>query len=202
VEKPTSLGSLIMDAAFIVIWTVLVPGLTAAVMAFLFVWALGASIGVNDGANRIPMLLMRLCPLGGLLLLVEGFFLFGYLRHSRRIGRDLALPRASRHVNRLRPSWPPRGTVVDNARRVPIPPMTLFGYSKLMELIFEIRDAEEGGFYARALGHGIFTEADSWDELRANVLEAVSLHFEGAATRPRLVQMHYVKDELIPVEAA
>ena len=71
-----------------------------------------------------------------------------------------------------------------------------------MELIFEIRDAEEGGFYARALGHGIFTEADSWDELRANVLDAVSLHFEGATIRPRLVQMHYVKDELIPVEAA
>ena len=70
------------------------------------------------------------------------------------------------------------------------------------ELIFEIRDAEEGGFYARALGHGIFTEADSWDELRANVLEAVSLHFEDATNRPRLVQMHYVKDELIPLEAA
>jgi len=71
-----------------------------------------------------------------------------------------------------------------------------------MELIFEIRDAEEGGFYARALGHGIFTEADSWDELRANLLEAVSLHFEDATKRPRLVQMHYVKDELIPLEAA
>jgi predicted RNase H-like HicB family nuclease len=71
-----------------------------------------------------------------------------------------------------------------------------------MELIFEIRDAEEGGFYARALGHGIFTEADSWDELRANLIEAVSLHFEEATNRPRLVQMHYVKDELIPLEAA
>jgi hypothetical protein len=71
-----------------------------------------------------------------------------------------------------------------------------------MELIFEIRDAEEGGFFARALGHGIFTEADNWDELRANVIEAVSLHFEDSETRPRLVQMHYVKDELIPLEAA
>ena len=71
-----------------------------------------------------------------------------------------------------------------------------------MELIFEIRDAEEGGFYARALGQGIFTEADSWDELRANVIEAVSLHFEDATNRPRLVRMHYVKDELIPLEAA
>jgi predicted RNase H-like HicB family nuclease len=71
-----------------------------------------------------------------------------------------------------------------------------------MELIFEIRDAEEGGYYARALGHAIFTEADTWDELRANVLEAASLHFEDAEERPRLVQMHYVKDELLPFEAA
>ena len=52
------------------------------------------------------------------------------------------------------------------------------------------------------LGHGTFTEGQDWDELRVNVLEAVSLHFEGAGTRPRLVQLHYVRDELIPVEAA
>lgn len=71
-----------------------------------------------------------------------------------------------------------------------------------MELIFEIRDAEEGGFYARALGQSIFTQGETWDELRGNVLEAVSLHFEDAIARPRLVQMHYVKDELIPLEAA
>jgi hypothetical protein len=71
-----------------------------------------------------------------------------------------------------------------------------------MELIFEVRDAEEGGFHARALGCSIFTEAESWEELRAAVLEAVSLHFEDALTRPRLLQMHYVRDELIPVEAA
>lgn len=31
------------------------------------------------------------------------------------------------------------------------------GYSMDMELIFEVRDAEEGGYYARALGHAIFT---------------------------------------------
>lgn len=71
-----------------------------------------------------------------------------------------------------------------------------------MELIFEIRDAEDGGFCARALGHSIFTEADTWDELRANVLEATSLHFEDSPARPQLVQLHYVKDELIPLEAA
>jgi hypothetical protein len=71
-----------------------------------------------------------------------------------------------------------------------------------MELIFEIRDAEEGGYCARALGAAIFTEAETWADLRENVLEAVSVHFEDSATRPRIVQLHYVKDELIPVEAA
>lgn len=47
------------------------------------------------------------------------------------------------------------------------------GYLNSMELIFEIRDAEEGGYNARALGKAIFTQGDTWDELRAYVLEAV-----------------------------
>jgi len=80
-------------------------------------------------------------------------------------------------------------------------PSTL-GYSIGMELIFEIRDAEEGGYYARALGHALFTEGETWEELRQNVLEAVSVHFDDSAVKPRIVQLHYVKDELIPVEAA
>lgn len=71
-----------------------------------------------------------------------------------------------------------------------------------MELIFEVRDAEEGGYFAHALGYSIFTEADTWEDLRSNVLEATSLHFEDSPVHPRLVQLHYVKDELIPVEAA
>lgn len=71
-----------------------------------------------------------------------------------------------------------------------------------MELVFEIRDAEEGGFYASALGHAIFTEAETWEELRRNVLEATSLHFEDEPSRPSFVQLHYVKDEMLPLEAA
>jgi hypothetical protein len=68
-----------------------------------------------------------------------------------------------------------------------------------IELIFEVRDAEEGGYTARGLGYAIFTEAETWDALRANVLEATSLHFADEAAQPRLVQLHYVKDELVPV---
>ena len=71
-----------------------------------------------------------------------------------------------------------------------------------MELIFEVREAEEGGYVARALGYSIFTEAETWDELRENVREAASLHFEDEAVRPKLIQLHFIKDELIPLEAA
>jgi hypothetical protein len=71
-----------------------------------------------------------------------------------------------------------------------------------MELIFEVRDADEGEYCARALGDAIFTEGDTWEELRANVLEATALHFEDGPAPPRFVQLHYVKDELIPVQAA
>jgi hypothetical protein len=55
-----------------------------------------------------------------------------------------------------------------------------------MELVFEARDAEEGGYQARALGHSLLTEADTCEELRANMLEATSLHFDEEWMRPRL----------------
>ena len=65
-----------------------------------------------------------------------------------------------------------------------------------MEPIFEIRDAEEGGYCAHALGHTVFAEDETWEELRGNILETVSLHFEDAKVRPLMVQLHYLKDEL------
>ena len=66
-----------------------------------------------------------------------------------------------------------------------------------MELIFEVREAEEGGFVAWALGQAIFTEAETWTELRDNVLEVTSLQFEDAETKPRLIQLHSVHPLLI-----
>jgi hypothetical protein len=37
-----------------------------------------------------------------------------------------------------------------------------------MELIFEIRDGEQGRYCARAFDYAIFTEAETWDELAAS----------------------------------
>jgi predicted RNase H-like HicB family nuclease len=54
------------------------------------------------------------------------------------------------------------------------------------EIIFLIEDAAEGGFTARALGESIFTEADTIDDLRQNIREAVECHFE-AGTGPTII---------------
>jgi hypothetical protein len=46
------------------------------------------------------------------------------------------------------------------------------------EIIFEVREDEtDGGLVARALGHSIVTQADTWDELRANVHDAIRCLF-------------------------
>jgi hypothetical protein len=54
------------------------------------------------------------------------------------------------------------------------------------EIIFLIEGASEGGFTARALGESIFTAADTRDELRLNIREAVDCHFENGQG-PKLV---------------
>lgn len=66
----------------------------------------------------------------------------------------------------------------------------------MSEIIFLIVDSPEGGFCARALGESIFTEAESLDELRRNIREAVDCHFEDDK-RPRVIRLHFVRDEVL-----
>ena len=66
----------------------------------------------------------------------------------------------------------------------------------MSEIVFRVEDAAEGGVVARALGHSIFTEADSYAELRTRVREAVQLHFD-EEERPAVIRLHYVKDEVL-----
>jgi hypothetical protein len=55
------------------------------------------------------------------------------------------------------------------------------------EIIFSVQESPEGGYEARALGYSIFTEADSLDELKAMVRDAVSCHFD-AANKPTVIR--------------
>ena len=65
------------------------------------------------------------------------------------------------------------------------------------EIIFEIREDEtEGGFVARALGHSIVTQADTWEDLRTNVRDAIRCHFEEGQAPP-VIRLHRVFDEVL-----
>ena len=67
-----------------------------------------------------------------------------------------------------------------------------------VEIIFEVTEAPEGGFDARALGHSIFTQGEDWADLKAMVTDAVRCHF-GDGDEQRVVRLHFVKDEAIAV---
>lgn len=64
------------------------------------------------------------------------------------------------------------------------------------EIIFAVEESPEGGYEARALGHSIFTHADSMDELRVMVRDAVRCHFEEGSI-PSVIRLHFVHDEVI-----
>jgi len=46
------------------------------------------------------------------------------------------------------------------------------------EIIFEVTEAVEGGYDAKALGHSIFTQGEDWEDLKAMVKDAVRCHFD------------------------
>ena len=56
------------------------------------------------------------------------------------------------------------------------------------EIIFLVEDAPEGGYTAQALGSSIFTEADTWEELKQAVRDAVQCHFD-EGEQPGVIRM-------------
>ena len=68
----------------------------------------------------------------------------------------------------------------------------------MSEIIFIVEDAPEGGFIARALGESIFTEADNFAQLHERTRDAVLCHFD-ADSAPKLIRLHFVRDEVIAV---
>lgn len=68
----------------------------------------------------------------------------------------------------------------------------------MRELVFDVAQEADGGYTAEALGESIFTQADTWDELRKNVREAVeAFYFD--REKPSRVRLHLVRDEMLAV---
>ena len=66
----------------------------------------------------------------------------------------------------------------------------------MTELVFQVEEDPDGGLTARAVAASIFTEADSLEELRDNIRDAVACHFEAAQERPKMIRLHFVRDEV------
>jgi hypothetical protein len=65
------------------------------------------------------------------------------------------------------------------------------------EIIFSIQESPEGGYEARALGHAIFTQADSMEELKTMLRGAVACHFN-EDTEPQIFHLLTVNGEVFP----
>ena len=68
----------------------------------------------------------------------------------------------------------------------------------MTEIIVEVTEDEvDGGYSASALGYGIHTQGDSVEEIRTNVKEAVECYFDDDMSRPKLIRLHFVRDEIL-----
>ena len=68
-----------------------------------------------------------------------------------------------------------------------------------MEIVFSVAQEADGGYVAECLSHDIFTQGNTWEELRKNVQEAVTAYFFDQK-KPSSVRLHLVRDELLACE--
>ena len=66
----------------------------------------------------------------------------------------------------------------------------------MKKIIFQVEESPEGGSEAWALGHSIFTEADTLAEIREAVAEAVRCHFD-EHEMPSVIRLHFVAEEVL-----
>ena len=64
------------------------------------------------------------------------------------------------------------------------------------ELVFEVTQEPDGGFVAECLTDPIFTQADTWEELRHNVREAAAAYFFDAPFAGP-IRLHLTRDEVL-----
>jgi hypothetical protein len=66
------------------------------------------------------------------------------------------------------------------------------------ELVFEVVQEADGGYCAECLTENIFTEGDTWEQLRNNVREATAAFFFDRPL-PASVRLRLVRDEILAV---
>ncbi len=67
----------------------------------------------------------------------------------------------------------------------------------MSEIVFEVTREADGGFVAECLTESIVTQADNWEELRANVKDAIAAYSFDYPRCPSTIQLHMVRDEVM-----
>lgn len=67
----------------------------------------------------------------------------------------------------------------------------------MTELLFLVEEDSEGGFTARSVGPSIFTQADSREQLIEAIRDAVRCHFDRDDDLPKVLRLHFVRDEVV-----
>lgn len=75
------------------------------------------------------------------------------------------------------------------------------------EIIFLIEESPDGGYEAKGLGYSIYTQGglgysiytqgETKNELVAHIKDALKCHFEDEKDIPRIIRLHFVKDEVV-----
>ena len=66
----------------------------------------------------------------------------------------------------------------------------------MTEIVFQVEKDPDGGYTARAVGQSIFTEAETLDDLKANVREAVLCHFDEAVAHRSNTRLEFVGENV------
>ncbi|MEJ7830210.1 MAG: hypothetical protein WKF91_18520 [Segetibacter sp.] len=67
----------------------------------------------------------------------------------------------------------------------------------MKEITFLVQEAEEGGYFAQAVGVGIFAEGDTVEALKENIKGGIECFYNKAEDSPAFAHLHFVKDEIL-----
>ena len=64
----------------------------------------------------------------------------------------------------------------------------------MREIVFIVEESQDGGYFAKAVNHSIFTQGDTITELKTMISDAVRCHFD-EAEMPSLIHLHVTHEE-------
>jgi predicted RNase H-like HicB family nuclease len=68
----------------------------------------------------------------------------------------------------------------------------------MADLVFEAVQEADGGYSAECLTENIFTQGETWEVLRKNVVDATSAFFFDQSPAER-IRIHRIRDEVLSV---